>query len=216
MANAAANSSRANLILDPYPSIVDPDNPHRLAMDPKVQCMKWGVIDSGMLLNLNLHHVGKGIQCCYTRAEWSCQVSRKLSGMFIVHVRGCISLMLYREVVHLILSKNWMLTTSYAFHLCNGTWHSFLCMLCDFYSKHIGSLPHVVLTLCYFLKAEWVCICLHTRIHPIMTFSHFQQLKSMQTKYQFILLSSPPSKEAAFQQAKARHGSVFAFQYALQ
>lgn len=36
MANAAANSSRANLILDPYPSIVDPDNPHRLAMDPKV------------------------------------------------------------------------------------------------------------------------------------------------------------------------------------
>ena len=37
MANAAANSPRANLILDPYPSIVDPENPHRLAMDPKVQ-----------------------------------------------------------------------------------------------------------------------------------------------------------------------------------
>ena len=36
MANAAALSSRANLILDPYPSIVDPDDPHRLAMDPKV------------------------------------------------------------------------------------------------------------------------------------------------------------------------------------
>lgn len=42
-----------------------------------------------------------------------------------------------------------------------------------------------------------------------------QQLKSMGTKYQFILISSPPSKEAAFQQARARHGSVFAFQYAL-
>ena len=39
MANAAANSPRANLILDPYPSIVDPENPHRLAMDPKVQRM---------------------------------------------------------------------------------------------------------------------------------------------------------------------------------
>ena len=37
MANAAANSPRVNLILDPYPSIVDPENPHRLAMDPKVQ-----------------------------------------------------------------------------------------------------------------------------------------------------------------------------------
>lgn len=36
MANAAANSPRVNLILDPYPSIVDPENPHRLAMDPKV------------------------------------------------------------------------------------------------------------------------------------------------------------------------------------
>ena len=37
----------------------------------------------------------------------------------------------------------------------------------------------------------------------------------MQTKYQFILISSPPSKEAAFQQAKEKHGSIFAFQYVL-
>ena len=36
MANAAAHSARANLILDPYPSVVDPVNPHQLAMDPKV------------------------------------------------------------------------------------------------------------------------------------------------------------------------------------
>ena len=36
MANAAANSSRANLILDPYPSIVDPSNSTSFAMDPKV------------------------------------------------------------------------------------------------------------------------------------------------------------------------------------
>ena len=36
MANAAAVSARAQLILDPYPSIVDPDHPDQLALDPKV------------------------------------------------------------------------------------------------------------------------------------------------------------------------------------
>lgn len=34
----------------------------------------------------------------------------------------------------------------------------------------------------------------------------------MKTKYQFLLISSPPSKEAVFQQAKAKYGSKFAFQ----
>jgi poly [ADP-ribose] polymerase 6/8 len=34
MCNAAASSNRASVILDPYPSIVDPCNSHRLAMDP--------------------------------------------------------------------------------------------------------------------------------------------------------------------------------------
>ena len=38
MANAAANSPRVNVILDPFPSIVDPAIPDRLAMDPKVPC----------------------------------------------------------------------------------------------------------------------------------------------------------------------------------
>lgn len=36
MCNAATRSSRASLILDPYPSIVDPQNSQRLAMDPAV------------------------------------------------------------------------------------------------------------------------------------------------------------------------------------
>lgn len=36
MANAAAHSPRANLILDPFPSVVDPADHDRLAMDPKV------------------------------------------------------------------------------------------------------------------------------------------------------------------------------------
>jgi len=35
MANAAANSGRANIILDPFPSLVDPENPNKLALDPK-------------------------------------------------------------------------------------------------------------------------------------------------------------------------------------
>jgi hypothetical protein len=37
MGNAAASSSRCNLILDPYPSVVDPDNTAVLALDPKVR-----------------------------------------------------------------------------------------------------------------------------------------------------------------------------------
>ncbi len=34
----------------------------------------------------------------------------------------------------------------------------------------------------------------------------------MDTNYQFLLISSPPAKEAAFQRAKAKDGSTFAFQ----
>lgn len=37
-------------------------------------------------------------------------------------------------------------------------------------------------------------------------------MKSMNTNYQFVLISSPPAKEVAFLQAKGRHGSNFAFQ----
>lgn len=44
MANAAAHSCRANLIFDPYPSIVDPDNPNRLAIDPKVSRQPVGLV----------------------------------------------------------------------------------------------------------------------------------------------------------------------------
>ena len=39
MANSAANSSRAVHILDPFPSIVDPNNVNTLALDPQVQYM---------------------------------------------------------------------------------------------------------------------------------------------------------------------------------
>ncbi len=44
MANAAANSTRSNLILDPYPSIVDPDNTATLALDPKVTSSFYNIV----------------------------------------------------------------------------------------------------------------------------------------------------------------------------
>jgi len=34
----------------------------------------------------------------------------------------------------------------------------------------------------------------------------------MKTDYQFLLVSSPPAKEHAFQKAKAQYGSTYAFQ----
>ena len=34
----------------------------------------------------------------------------------------------------------------------------------------------------------------------------------MRTPYQFLLIGSPPKKEAAFKTAKAKFGSTFAFQ----
>ena len=40
----------------------------------------------------------------------------------------------------------------------------------------------------------------------------FQQLKFMHTSHQFLLLSSPPAKEARFRTAKKLYGSTFAFQ----
>lgn len=38
-----------------------------------------------------------------------------------------------------------------------------------------------------------------------------RQLEFMHTPYQFLLMSSPPAKEAAFRAAKEKHGSTFAF-----
>lgn len=34
----------------------------------------------------------------------------------------------------------------------------------------------------------------------------------MKTQYQFLMVSSPPAKEHAFQKAKSLHGSTYAFQ----
>lgn len=41
----------------------------------------------------------------------------------------------------------------------------------------------------------------------------WQQLKFMHTTHQFLLLSSPPAKEARFRTARKLYGSTFAFQW---
>lgn len=48
---------------------------------------------------------------------------------------------------------------------------------------------------------------------PLLTTSPRQQLKFMHTSHQFLLLSSPPAKEARFRTAKKLYGSTFAFQW---
>ena len=78
MANAAANSPRANLILDPYPSIVDPENPHRLAMDPKVLKISTVLLKYTAITV----DVGQRVQCCKTGIGSSCYIPRKLTGMY--------------------------------------------------------------------------------------------------------------------------------------
>lgn len=48
---------------------------------------------------------------------------------------------------------------------------------------------------------------------PSPTTTPGQQLKFMHTSHQFLLLSSPPAKEARFRTAKKLYGSTFAFQW---
>ena len=43
-------------------------------------------------------------------------------------------------------------------------------------------------------------------------FISFQQISFMHTPHQFLLMSSPPAKEAVFRAARQQHGSTFAFQ----
>lgn len=54
-----------------------------------------------------------------------------------------------------------------------------------------------------------LCLCLS--LSPPQWLS--QQLKFMHTSHQFLLLSSPPAKEARFRTAKKLYGSTFAFQW---
>lgn len=59
---------------------------------------------------------------------------------------------------------------------------------------------------CAFGWLKLLCLCRS----PLQLLS--QQLKFMHTSHQFLLLSSPPAKEARFRTAKKLYGSTFAFQ----
>ena len=59
-----------------------------------------------------------------------------------------------------------------------------------------------------YVHVIWMCIPLLLTVRMFTS----QQIKSMNTEYQFLLISSPPAKEVVFQQAKLKHGSTYAFQ----
>ncbi|KAL5481314.1 hypothetical protein EMCRGX_G021450 [Ephydatia muelleri] len=134
MANAAAGSARAQMILDPYPSIVDPDHPDQLALDPK-------------------------------KPDFSA-VKKVLKKVIETRIR------LITGMSH--LSKKEM----------------------DSDSKLTFPLLQWIIATC--------------RAH-IIILPDSRQLKSMCTKYQFLLISSPPAKDLIFRQEKAKFGSTFAF-----
>ena len=57
MANAAATSPRAEVIFDPFPSIVNPEKPDELVLDPKVR-------DRGMLVSMGCVNCGVCVCVC--------------------------------------------------------------------------------------------------------------------------------------------------------
>jgi poly [ADP-ribose] polymerase 6/8 len=134
MANSAAHSPRAAVILDPFPSIVDPSNVNVLALDPQKK-------DFDLMKRV---------------------IKEVVSTRVSLETRDCIN-----------LKQKMDETDPLAFPLLQ--WIIATCR------AHIVLLPEP------------------------------RQIKSMQTKHQFLLISSPPAKEVAFQQAKQKHGSTYAF-----
>lgn len=133
MANSAAHSSRAGNILDPFPSIVDPNSVNVLALDPQKK-------DFDLIKKVIREVVA----------------SRQSMGSDNKNLKQSMD---ERDPLAFPLLQ-WVIATCRA---------------------------HIVL-----LPAD-------------------RQMKSMNTNYQFVLISSPPAKEVAFLQAKGRHGSNFAF-----
>jgi poly [ADP-ribose] polymerase 6/8 len=134
MANSAAHSPRAGVILDPFPSIVDPSNVNVLALDPQKK-------DFDLMKRV---------------------IKEVVSTRVSLETRDCIN-----------LKQKMDETNPLAFPLLQ--WIIATCR------AHIVLLPEP------------------------------RQLKSMNTKHQFLLISSPPANEVAFQQAKQKHGSTYAF-----
>ncbi|KAF6716852.1 Poly [ADP-ribose] polymerase 6 [Oryzias melastigma] len=133
MCRAALQSSRKSIIFEPYPSVVDPNNPKTLAFSPKRKS--------------------------YDRLQ------RALNGILLIRTMAQGS---YSE------TKKQM--------------------------DKIDPLAHPLL--------QWILAS--NRSH-IVKLPLNKQLKFMHTPHQFLLISSPPSKEARFQTARKLYGSTFAF-----
>ncbi|XP_064390891.1 protein mono-ADP-ribosyltransferase PARP8-like [Halichondria panicea] len=136
MANAAATNPRAKIIFDPFPSILNPDNPNELALNPKKQDFR--LVCDVLKEVVNTRELMLAGRCQSTG------VKEELDS----HHRLAFPLM------------QWIIATCRA---------------------HIVLLPED------------------------------RRIKAIKTKYQFVLISSPPAKEAAFQAAKTKSGSTFAF-----
>ena len=134
MANAAVCSERRDIIFDPYPSIVDPNKPHLLALDP---------------LFKNYDHV--------------------------------------KEILQVIISSRVATMKGESSHLKEAMDEG---------------------NICAFPLMQWILTS--NRSH-IVLLPPEKRIQSMKTDYQFLLVSSPPAKEQAFQKAKAQYGSTYAF-----
>ncbi|CAJ1056434.1 protein mono-ADP-ribosyltransferase PARP6-like [Xyrichtys novacula] len=133
MCRAALQSSRKSIIFEPYPSVVDPQNPKILAFSPKKKS--------------------------YDRLQ-----------------KALDSVLLIRR-------------------MAQGPYSEIKKQM-----DQIDPLAHPLL--------QWILAS--NRSH-IVKLPLNRQLKFMQTPHQFLLISSPPSKEARFQTAKKLYGSTFAF-----
>ncbi|XP_040198973.1 protein mono-ADP-ribosyltransferase PARP6 isoform X5 [Rana temporaria] len=138
MCRAALESPRKSIIFEPYPSVVDPNDPKTLAFNPKKK---------------NYERLQKALD----------------------------SVMSIREMTQVNLRVGSYLEIKKQMDRLDPLAHPLLQWIISSNRSHIVKLPLS------------------------------RQLKFMHTSHQFLLLSSPPAKEARFRTAKKLYGSTFAF-----
>ncbi|XP_040198970.1 protein mono-ADP-ribosyltransferase PARP6 isoform X2 [Rana temporaria] len=137
MCRAALESPRKSIIFEPYPSVVDPNDPKTLAFNPKKK---------------NYERLQKALD----------------------------SVMSIREMTQVNLRVGSYLEIKKQMDRLDPLAHPLLQWIISSNRSHIVKLP-------------------------------LSRLKFMHTSHQFLLLSSPPAKEARFRTAKKLYGSTFAF-----
>ncbi|TNM90730.1 protein mono-ADP-ribosyltransferase PARP6a isoform X1 [Takifugu flavidus] len=151
MCRAALESPRKSIIFEPYPSVVDPNDPKTLAFNPKMSACSVSLTCDGCAAQLQKKN--------YERLQ-----------------KALDSVMSIREMTqgsYLEIKKQ---------------------------MDKLDPLAHPLL--------QWIISS--NRSH-IVKLPLSRQLKFMHTSHQFLLLSSPPAKEARFRTAKKLYGSTFAF-----